>query len=109
MHVSTCPRGTRTLMAVTCDVSYLLRAGKRVTAGQGVLCVPEGRLALWRRCEPLPQECEHPVEEELAGVGVEVELVLVTQWRLVVGGEEDRLDFGSLGAELCGEQLRVGP
>ena len=57
----------------------------------------------------LPQECEQPVEEELAGVGVEVELVLVTQWRLAAGGEEERLGFGCLGAELCGEQLRVGP
>jgi hypothetical protein len=45
-------------------------------------------------CEPRPQEGEQSVEEELPGVSVEVELVLVIHWRLVPGGEEERLGFG---------------
>jgi hypothetical protein len=45
----------------------------------------------------------------LPGVGIEVELVLVPQWRLVAGGEEQRLGFGSLGAEPASEELGVGP
>ena len=57
----------------------------------------------------MPQECEQALEEELPGVGVEVELVLMTQWRLVADGKEERLGFGSLGSELAGEELRVGP
>jgi hypothetical protein len=58
---------------------------------------PGGRVGAWCgwwRCEPLPQEGEQPVEEELPGVSVEVEPVLVIHWRLVPGGEEERLGFG---------------
>jgi hypothetical protein len=56
-------------------------------------------------CESLLQECEQPVEEELSGVGVEVELVFMTQRRLVTGGEEERLGAGSPGAELVAGRL----
>jgi len=64
---------------------------------------------VWWRCEPLPQEGEQPAEEELPCVSVEVELVLVIHWRLVPGGEEERLGFGPLGLEPAGQELRVGP
>jgi hypothetical protein len=48
---------------------------------------------------------EHAFEEELAGFGVEVELVLVAEWRLMVGREEERIGVDSLRADLLREEL----
>ena len=48
------------------------------------------------------------VEEELPGVGVEVELVLVTQRWPMAGGVEQRVRVGPLGPELAGQKFGVG-
>ena len=53
------------------------------------------------------EERQHAVEEEPAGVGVQVELVLVAERRLVVGGEEQRLGLQSLGPEPLDQELGV--
>jgi len=62
------------------------------------------------RLEPSPQEREHAVQEELPLVCIEVELVLVTQQRLVGGGgKEECLWLDPLRAEPLGDHLRDRP
>ena len=59
--------------------------------------------------QPSLQEREHAFHEELTLGRIEVELVLVTQQRLVGGGEEEGLWLDPLRAELLGEKLRERP
>ena len=54
------------------------------------------------------QEPKEAFEEKLPRLGVEVELVLVAK-RLVIVGEEHRLDLDPLSPESLGEELGVRP
>ena len=61
------------------------------------------------RLEVQLQKRKHALEEQLAGVSVEVELVLMVERRLVVIGIEQRLGLNSLNAKLLDEQLGMRP
>jgi hypothetical protein len=56
----------------------------------------------------LAQERENAFAEELRCVGVEVELILVAQRRLVVIRPEQRLKLDSMGAEPLSESSECG-